>query len=123
MAAIAYLTTGMGVYHTFFGSSTFFGLFFLMMGLVGILYDVFYKKLHTEWGMGRGDRSQLVPNVLVFNLFRQALDGLDDHIKFHFNPIEKIQSNRYRKADFTDEWNDLIHYDYLFSDRMGIASL
>jgi hypothetical protein len=48
IAAIAYMTTGIGVYHTLFGSSTLFGLFFLMIGLVGILSDIFYKKLHTE---------------------------------------------------------------------------
>lgn len=48
MTAIAYMTTGMGVYHTFFGNSMFLGLFFMMIGLVGILYDIFYKKLHME---------------------------------------------------------------------------
>ena len=48
-ASIAYLTTGMGVYHTFFGGSNFYGFLILMIGLLGILLnDIFYKKLNTE---------------------------------------------------------------------------
>jgi hypothetical protein len=48
VAIIAYLTTGIGAYHTFFGGSKFYGLLILIMGLVGILYDLFYEKLSTE---------------------------------------------------------------------------
>ena len=48
IASIAYLTTGIGVYHTFFGGSKIYGLFILIMGLLGILSDIFYKKLNTE---------------------------------------------------------------------------
>jgi hypothetical protein len=87
-------------------------------------------SLHWDAGTGPSTIREtwdkgLVPlsHFLMFNLFRQALNGLDDHIKFHFNPIEKIEGNRYRKADLTDKWNDLLHCDHLFSDRMGMASL
>jgi hypothetical protein len=45
---MAYTTTGMGIYYTFFGGSLLYGMLILMIGLSGILYDVFYKKLHTE---------------------------------------------------------------------------
>lgn len=45
-ASIAYMTTGIGIYHTFFGASIF-GMLFLVIGLAGILYDIFYNKLNT----------------------------------------------------------------------------
>ncbi|WP_176330249.1 hypothetical protein [Oceanobacillus rekensis] len=48
IASIAYMTTGTGVYHIFFGDSVPYGLLILMIGLLGILSDVFYKKLNTE---------------------------------------------------------------------------
>ena len=48
IATIAYLTTGVGVYHTFFGSSKIYGLFTLIIGLLGILSDIFYKKLNKD---------------------------------------------------------------------------
>ena len=49
-AFIAYLTTGMGVYHAFFGSSNFYGFLILTIGLLGILLnDILYKKFNTEW--------------------------------------------------------------------------
>ncbi|WP_156967322.1 hypothetical protein [Ureibacillus sinduriensis] len=47
VASIAYMTTGIGIYHTFFGTSAIFGMLFLIIGLVGILYDIFYEKLDT----------------------------------------------------------------------------
>jgi hypothetical protein len=48
-ASIAYLTTGVGLYHTFFGSSNFYGFLILTIGLLGIiLKDVFYKKLNIK---------------------------------------------------------------------------
>ena len=48
IASIAYLTTGIGVYHTFFGGFELYGLLILMIGLLGILSDIFYRKLNTE---------------------------------------------------------------------------
>jgi len=48
IASIAYLTTGIGVYHTFFGDFELYGLLILMIGLLGILSDIFYRKLNTE---------------------------------------------------------------------------
>ena len=46
---IAYLTTGIGCYHTFFGGSTVYGSLILAIGLVGIIQDIFYKRLYSEW--------------------------------------------------------------------------
>jgi hypothetical protein len=48
IAFIAYLTTGIGVYHTFFGGSNYYGLLILMLGLIGILFDFNFKKLNRE---------------------------------------------------------------------------
>ena len=48
IVSIAYLTTGIGIYHTFFGSSKFYGLLILTVGLLGILHDIFYKRLNIE---------------------------------------------------------------------------
>ena len=47
-AFIAYFTAGIGVYHTFFGGSKVYGSIILLIGLMGILHDMFYKKLYTE---------------------------------------------------------------------------
>ncbi|WP_159439919.1 hypothetical protein [Bacillus sinesaloumensis] len=48
-AAIGYLTTGVGVYHTFFGGFTFYGLLILMFGFFGIIAsEAYYKKLKTD---------------------------------------------------------------------------
>ena len=49
IASIAYLTTGIGFYHTFFGDSIVYGSFILTVGLLGILHDIFYKNLYAEW--------------------------------------------------------------------------
>lgn len=46
MAAIAYCTAGMGFYHVFWGNANSYGFIILMIGLAGILYDIFYKKLN-----------------------------------------------------------------------------
>lgn len=48
IACIAYLTTGIGFYHTFFGGSIVYGSLLLTIGLLGILQDVFYKKRYIE---------------------------------------------------------------------------
>jgi hypothetical protein len=48
IAFIAYSTTGIGIYQTFFGKSELYGLLILMVGLIGVLYDVFYKKLNQN---------------------------------------------------------------------------
>lgn len=48
MAAIAYIITGIGVYHTFFGGANIYGLLILIIGLIGILSDIFNEKLKTE---------------------------------------------------------------------------
>ncbi|WP_154676034.1 hypothetical protein [Bacillus dakarensis] len=47
MASFAYLTTGTGIYHTFFSGSKFYEFLILTIGLAGVLYDFFYKKIHT----------------------------------------------------------------------------
>ena len=47
LATIAYLTTGIGFYHAIFGGSIVYGSLILVIGLIGILQDVFYKKLYT----------------------------------------------------------------------------
>ena len=49
IASIAYLTTGIGFYHTFFGDSIVYGSLILTVGLLGILHDIFYKNLYAEW--------------------------------------------------------------------------
>ena len=48
IVSIAYLTTGIGFYHTFFGGSIVYGSLILTIGLLGILQDIFYKKLNAE---------------------------------------------------------------------------
>ncbi|WP_316572921.1 hypothetical protein [Neobacillus sp. YIM B06451] len=44
IASIAYLTAGIGVYHTFSGGFELYGFFILMTGLLGILSDIFIKS-------------------------------------------------------------------------------
>ncbi len=46
MAAIAYCTAGMGFYHVFWGNANSYGFIILTIGMAGILYDIFYKKLN-----------------------------------------------------------------------------
>jgi hypothetical protein len=48
ITSIAYLTTGIGCYHTFFGGSIVYGSLIFAIGLVGIIQDIFYKKLYSE---------------------------------------------------------------------------
>ena len=48
IVSIAYLTTGIGFYHTLFGGSIVYGSLILTIGLLGILQDIFYKKLNAE---------------------------------------------------------------------------
>ena len=48
MASIAYLTTGVGFYHTFLGGSIVYGSLILTLGLLGVLYDFFYKNIYAE---------------------------------------------------------------------------
>ncbi len=38
---VAYPTTGVGIYHTFFGNSKLLGSIILIVGLIGIIYDIF----------------------------------------------------------------------------------
>ena len=47
MAALAYCTGGTGFYHVFWDNANVYGFIILFMGLAGVLYDVFSKKLHT----------------------------------------------------------------------------
>ena len=47
IASIAYLTTGIGFYHTFLGDSIVYGSLILTVGLLGILHDIFYKNLYA----------------------------------------------------------------------------
>ena len=47
MVALAYCTAGIGFYHVFWGNANVYGFIILLMGLAGVLYDVFSKKLHT----------------------------------------------------------------------------
>ncbi|WP_345240766.1 hypothetical protein [Pontibacillus salipaludis] len=48
MAFIAYSVTGIGVYHTFLGDSNLFGLIILVIGLLGVMNDTFYRNVKTE---------------------------------------------------------------------------
>jgi hypothetical protein len=52
IAIIAYLTAGVGFYHTFFDGSIGYGSIMLIIGLMGILLDIFYKKLNTKSNEG-----------------------------------------------------------------------
>lgn len=45
---IAYLTTGIGLYHTFLGTFKLYGLMILILGLLGVSYDMFNKKSQTK---------------------------------------------------------------------------
>ncbi len=45
---IVYPTAGIGIYHAFFGNGSFYGFVILIIGLLGILCDMFYKKVGTE---------------------------------------------------------------------------
>lgn len=47
---IAYLTTGIGLYHTFLGTFKWYGLLILIVGLLGVFYDVFDQKTQTKKG-------------------------------------------------------------------------
>ncbi|WP_175987429.1 hypothetical protein [Bacillus sp. Marseille-Q1617] len=44
IALISYLTAGIGFYFTFFGGSGIYGVIILTLGLLGALFDIFYKK-------------------------------------------------------------------------------
>lgn len=46
MAAIAYCTAGMGFYHVFWVNANIYGFIILTIGLEGIQYEIFYKKLN-----------------------------------------------------------------------------
>jgi hypothetical protein len=48
IAPIAYLTAGIGCYYTFFGGAGIYGMIIFSLGLLGVLYDVFYTKLNVE---------------------------------------------------------------------------
>jgi hypothetical protein len=48
IASIAYLTAGIGFYYTFFGGAGINGMILLSLGLLGVLFDVFYSKLNVE---------------------------------------------------------------------------
>jgi hypothetical protein len=48
IAPIAYLTAGIGFYYTFFGSAGIYRMIILSLGLLGVLYDIFYTKLNVE---------------------------------------------------------------------------
>ena len=48
IGALGYVTTGIGTYHIFLGEANFYSFIILIIGLLGVLYDVFYNKLNTE---------------------------------------------------------------------------
>jgi hypothetical protein len=48
IALIAYATTGIGVYHTFFKGFDLYGMTILLLGLIGVLYDIFHRKLYRR---------------------------------------------------------------------------
>ena len=48
IGAIGYVTTGIGIYHVFLGDANLYGFLILIIGLLGVLFDVFYNKLNTE---------------------------------------------------------------------------
>ncbi|MCM3086479.1 hypothetical protein M3557_00975 [Bhargavaea ginsengi] len=43
LAIVAYLTLGIGAYHTFFGDGSFYGILIVGFGVIGILNDIFNK--------------------------------------------------------------------------------
>jgi uncharacterized membrane protein YjjP (DUF1212 family) len=47
LAVVAYSTTGMGIYHVFFGQANAFGVILFSAGLLGILLDIFYEKWNS----------------------------------------------------------------------------
>jgi len=47
-AAFSYFSTGVGGYYTFSGDVNSYSLTILAVGLCGILYDLFHRKVHTE---------------------------------------------------------------------------
>ncbi|CAM4227029.1 hypothetical protein [Paenibacillus tarimensis] len=48
IASLGYATTGFGLYHVLFGDANIYGYTILLAGLIGVLMDINYKKLHTE---------------------------------------------------------------------------
>lgn len=44
--AVAYATTGVGMYHVFFVHANLYSYLIFAMGLTGVLYSAFDKKLH-----------------------------------------------------------------------------
>ncbi|WP_191090855.1 hypothetical protein [Niallia endozanthoxylica] len=46
--AVSYFITGIGGYYIFSGDVNFYSLTILAVGLSGILYDLFHKKVRTE---------------------------------------------------------------------------
>ncbi len=47
-AVIAYFTTGIGFYYTFFNDANFYSLTILTIGLLGVLFDFYNKKVYKE---------------------------------------------------------------------------
>ncbi|MFJ7952016.1 hypothetical protein ACIQZG_10865 [Lysinibacillus sp. NPDC096418] len=48
LAPLAYLMTGMGCYHTFFGNNNIYGIIILIVGLIGVWLDITDKKVKFE---------------------------------------------------------------------------
>ncbi|GGA65573.1 hypothetical protein [Ornithinibacillus halotolerans] len=48
MALVVYPTAGLGFYHTFLGEGSTAGLILLTVGLIGIYFELNYRKLSIE---------------------------------------------------------------------------
>jgi hypothetical protein len=48
IASIAYITAGIGFYYTVIGGAGIYGWIILTLGLLGVLFDIFNKKLNIE---------------------------------------------------------------------------
>lgn len=48
LAPLAYLMTGMGCYHTFFGNNYIYGIIILIVGLIGVWLGITDKKVNFE---------------------------------------------------------------------------
>lgn len=46
--SVSYFITGIGGYYIFSGGADLYSIMLLAVGLSGILFDVFHKKLNTE---------------------------------------------------------------------------
>ena len=47
-AFIAYFTTGIGFYYTCLNDANFYSLTILTVGLLGVLFDLYNKKVYKE---------------------------------------------------------------------------